>query len=175
MNGSECVCPSQLLHALNTVVAANRERLDPALLRYVATDREIKPGARPFVEKCGNVIYTILYTAPRFFLSPNGSPKHTTIHPASLSNRLDYDRALARYPTTAIVLCSWMPMGEDWTAALRAPLPVQEYILIGESGKSWFSFLFGRVVVCVCMYVWVCAGVYVHPPRSGRGVHPVVK
>ena len=38
-----------------------RERLDPKLLRYVATDREIKPGAHPCVEKC--VLYVIPYAA----------------------------------------------------------------------------------------------------------------
>lgn len=40
-----------------------------------------------------------------------------------------------------IVLCSWMPMGEDWTSLFRAA-EVDEYILIGESddgscGHNW--------------------------------------
>ena len=43
-----------------------------------------------------------------------------------------------------IVLCSWMPMGEDWTQAFRDAY-VDEYILIGESddgncGHNWLTF-----------------------------------
>ena len=29
------------------------------------------------------------------------------------------------------VLVSWMPRGQDWTAAIRACAPVQEYVLLG--------------------------------------------
>lgn len=105
--------------------------MDPKLLRYVATDREIKPGARPFVEKC--VLYVIPYAAG---LVPwlTHTPLFTNHPPSHLTHRLEYDQALARYPTAAIVLCSWMPMGEDWTARIRAQATVQEYLLIGESG-----------------------------------------
>ncbi|KAL3921357.1 MAG: hypothetical protein SGILL_002786, partial [Bacillariaceae sp.] len=44
-------------------------------------------------------------------------------------------------PKQVIVLCSWMPMGEDWTSIFRAA-GVDEYILIGESddgscGHNW--------------------------------------
>lgn len=40
-----------------------------------------------------------------------------------------------------VVLCSWMPMGQDWTALFRAS-GVEEYILIGEAddgscGHNW--------------------------------------
>ncbi len=45
--------------------------------------------------------------------------------------RLDYRAALARY-RPGIVLCSWMPQGEDWTPAFRACPGVREYVLIGE-------------------------------------------
>jgi hypothetical protein len=43
-----------------------------------------------------------------------------------------------------IVLCSWMPMGEDWTAMFR-DAGVDEYILIGESddgscGHNWWTW-----------------------------------
>lgn len=43
-----------------------------------------------------------------------------------------------------IVLCSWMPMGKDWTAAFRQA-GVDEYILIGESddgscGHNWLTW-----------------------------------
>jgi hypothetical protein len=60
-----------------------------------------------------------------------------------------------------IVLCSWMPPGQDWTAAFRRPIAadvdnardddgaierlVEEYILIGEAddgtcGHNWYSW-----------------------------------
>ena len=43
-----------------------------------------------------------------------------------------------------IVLCSWMPMGEDWTALFRKE-GVDEYILIGEAddgsvGDNWLTW-----------------------------------
>ncbi|KAL3911969.1 MAG: hypothetical protein SGILL_007074 [Bacillariaceae sp.] len=43
-----------------------------------------------------------------------------------------------------IVLCSWMPMGEDWACLFR-DAGVEEYILIGESddgscGHNWFTW-----------------------------------
>ncbi|KAG7350705.1 hypothetical protein IV203_010065 [Nitzschia inconspicua] len=43
-----------------------------------------------------------------------------------------------------IVLCSWMPMGEDWSAKFREA-GVDEYILIGESddgscGHNWWTW-----------------------------------
>lgn len=44
---------------------------------------------------------------------------------------LSYEAALARY-RPALVLCSWMPLGEDWTPAFRACPSAREYLLIGE-------------------------------------------
>jgi hypothetical protein len=44
---------------------------------------------------------------------------------------LPYAVALARYQP-GIVLCAWMPLGEDWTPAFRACPAVADYILIGE-------------------------------------------
>ena len=44
---------------------------------------------------------------------------------------LDYRAALERH-RPAVVLCSWLPQGEDWTPAFRACPSVREYILIGE-------------------------------------------
>ena len=44
---------------------------------------------------------------------------------------LPYATALARY-RPRIVLCAWMPLGEDWTPAFRACPAVADYILIGE-------------------------------------------
>src|SRR5438270_272690 len=44
---------------------------------------------------------------------------------------LPYTTALARYQP-GIVLCAWMPLGEDWTPAFRTCASVTDYILIGE-------------------------------------------
>lgn len=44
---------------------------------------------------------------------------------------LGYAEALARH-RPAFVLCSWMPLGEDWTPAFRACPSVRDYLLIGE-------------------------------------------
>jgi hypothetical protein len=44
-----------------------------------------------------------------------------------------------------IVICSWMPMGVDWTAQMRAMFSIREYILIGEidggiCGHPWLTW-----------------------------------
>ena len=44
---------------------------------------------------------------------------------------LSYEAALEKHKPH-IVLCSWMPRGEDWTNAFRRSDHVSEYILIGE-------------------------------------------
>lgn len=44
---------------------------------------------------------------------------------------LSYHEALARY-SPRFVLCSWMPLGEDWTPAFRECPSVRGYLLIGE-------------------------------------------
>jgi hypothetical protein len=56
--------------------------------------------------------------------------------------------ALRRYQP-AVVLCAWMSMGADWTAAIRAAPSVLEYVLIGEvdmgvSGRPWETWGVGR-------------------------------
>mmetsp|Transcript_48533 Transcript_48533/g.97643 ORF Transcript_48533/g.97643 Transcript_48533/m.97643 type:complete len:412 (-) Transcript_48533:232-1467(-) len=55
--------------------------------------------------------------------------------------KLDFAAALAKH-APQVVLTSWMPMGQDWTEAIRATPSVQEYILIGEAdggccGHNW--------------------------------------
>lgn len=65
----------------------------------------------------------------------------------------DYRQALSTYNATntngqsprVIVLCSWMPMNQDWTAAFRGHEAVDEYILIGEAddgqcGEHWHTW-----------------------------------
>jgi hypothetical protein len=42
-----------------------------------------------------------------------------------------YEAALAHY-RPAVVVCSWMPLGQDWTPAFRACPSVRHYLLIGE-------------------------------------------
>lgn len=45
--------------------------------------------------------------------------------------RLGFDKALEEYRPD-VVLCSWMPMHEDWTRAFRKHASVGEYVLIGD-------------------------------------------
>lgn len=43
----------------------------------------------------------------------------------------------------AVVLCSWMPLGEDWTAAFRASASVREYVVVGDPvvcGELWATW-----------------------------------
>lgn len=63
------------------------------------------------------------------------------IEPAFPTEKIDQKKALAKY-NPEIVICSWMPFKEDWTADFRAEKSVQEYILIGETddgccGDKW--------------------------------------
>ncbi|GEM_PF-1654875 len=45
--------------------------------------------------------------------------------------KLDYNAAIDKYQPE-LIICSWMPPGEDWTAEFRARECVKAYILIGE-------------------------------------------
>ncbi|GBG33448.1 Hypothetical Protein FCC1311_096712 [Hondaea fermentalgiana] len=63
--------------------------------------------------------------------------------------RASYTSALASF-SPDIVLCSWMPLGEDWTQAMRETSSVQEYILIGETDDG------------CCGHPWKTWGVHVH-------------
>ena len=59
------------------------------------------------------------------------------------SEQKDYRDALRKHKP-AVVLCSWMPMDDDWSADFRNTSSVQEYILIGPTsgacGKKWETF-----------------------------------
>eukprot|EP00536_Pseudo-nitzschia_multiseries_P006101 jgi/Psemu1/154136/gw1.125.95.1 len=62
--------------------------------------------------------------------------------PSLDSHSHDPDRT--RPPPQVIVICSWMPMGVDWTALFREA-GVEEYILIGEAddgscGDNWSTW-----------------------------------
>eukprot|EP00937_MAST-01D_sp_MAST-1D-sp2_P006767 g6767.t1 len=55
-----------------------------------------------------------------------------------------YRQALAQHAPD-VVLCAWMPMGQDWSAAFRACDSVREYVLVGEAdfgccGHNWLTF-----------------------------------
>jgi len=55
---------------------------------------------------------------------------------------LDYKDALEEYEPL-ICICSWMPVGEDWTENFRNTPSIQEYILIGDEiccGHQWKSW-----------------------------------
>ena len=44
---------------------------------------------------------------------------------------LDYQSALDRH-TPHLIICSWMPLGDDWTEAFRKCKSVAAYLLLGE-------------------------------------------
>jgi hypothetical protein len=81
-------------------------------------------------------------TAPDILAVDDGSwgisPKTNDVE------KLKFTDAIEKYAADyeqIIVLCSWMPMGDDWTASFRKA-GVKEYILIGESddgncGCNW--------------------------------------
>mmetsp|Transcript_38137 Transcript_38137/g.99014 ORF Transcript_38137/g.99014 Transcript_38137/m.99014 type:complete len:235 (-) Transcript_38137:41-745(-) len=55
-----------------------------------------------------------------------------------------FEKALSEFQPD-VVLVSWQPMGQDWTAAIRATPSVAEYILIGEiddgiCGQPWATW-----------------------------------
>eukprot|EP00934_Nitzschia_sp_Nitz4_P000433 Nitzschia sp. Nitz4//scaffold279_size24496//16175//17824//NITZ4_008383-RA/size24496-augustus-gene-0.8-mRNA-1//1//CDS//3329545400//433//frame0 len=82
---------------------------------------------------------------PTFVATDNGSQG---IFAKAEVERLDVKTAISKYcagapsnNTQVIVLCSWMPIGQDWSKLFR-DAAVEEYILIGEaddgsSGLEW--------------------------------------
>jgi len=48
-----------------------------------------------------------------------------------LPEKMDYKEAIDKYKPE-LIICSWMPPGEDWTPVFRASESVKAYILIGE-------------------------------------------
>jgi hypothetical protein len=87
---------------------------------------------------------------PTIVATDDGSWK---IHPKANVERLSVSEALQKYNPfdkhgkrrhQLIVICSWMPMGIDWTQEMRDN-NVDEYILIGECddgncGDNWLTF-----------------------------------
>ncbi|MGK3736155.1 MAG: hypothetical protein ACI8RD_007515 [Bacillariaceae sp.] len=71
------------------------------------------------------------------------TPDNATDSTSSLSSDQSSSDQQDRSPQV-IVLCSWMPMGQDWTALFRKE-GVDEYILIGEAddgsvGDNWLTW-----------------------------------
>jgi hypothetical protein len=57
---------------------------------------------------------------------------------------LSFEKALAKHQP-AVVVAAWMPMGADWSAAIRHTASVQEYVLVGEAddgccGHNWHTW-----------------------------------
>lgn len=83
------------------------------------------------------------YRIPKIIATDDGS---WNISPKAWVEGLSVEEALHVHASDChskqvIVLCSWMPMGEDWTRFFREK-NVQEYILIGEAdngqcGDNW--------------------------------------
>jgi len=44
----------------------------------------------------------------------------------------DPDQAALAQHSPHVVLCCWMPLGQDWSVAMRAAASVTHYLLIGE-------------------------------------------
>jgi len=58
--------------------------------------------------------------------------------------RMDYKQAVEEF-NPDIILCSWMPLGEDWSWCFRHKETVSEYILMGETddgccGHKWLTW-----------------------------------
>ena len=63
---------------------------------------------------------------------------------ASAVKKMDFAKALEQHRPD-VVLVSWMPMGTDWSAAIRATPSVSEYVLVGEAddgccGDNWLTW-----------------------------------
>ena len=83
-------------------------------------------------------------STPKFVATDNES---WSIRKKATVMKMDYQQAMETYAVedgggALIVLCSWMPMNDDWTAVFRKNSAVVEYILIGEAddgqcGSHW--------------------------------------
>ncbi|MFH0863957.1 MAG: hypothetical protein V1858_02640 [Candidatus Gottesmanbacteria bacterium] len=84
----------------------------------------------------------------RIIASDNGSWKIT---PQFHVEKLDYKEALEKCKPD-IVLCSFMPRGEDWTAAFREQPSVKEYIIIGDTDCTGNDDTYGYGEGCSANY-----------------------
>ena len=78
---------------------------------------------------------------PQIQIAATDSYARELVRVDGLVGRLPYEEALRVY-APQIVLCAWMPLGDDWTAAFRAAPSVSHYVLLGEvddgcCGQPW--------------------------------------
>lgn len=59
-----------------------------------------------------------------------------------IPEKMDYKDAIYRY-NPELIICSWMPAGEDWTPDFRAHSSVKSYILIGDPEGSGTEEAYG--------------------------------
>jgi hypothetical protein len=113
---------SKLLRAALVVLDASVSASEPAArVEVIATDCDLRPHPRQKLST----------TAPA-----------ADDRAAPLVHAMDYSRAIARYAPD-LVLCAWMPMDTDWSAAFRRAPSVREYVLLGEAewGVCGHNFL----------------------------------
>jgi hypothetical protein len=116
--------------------------------KKVETGGSGKPGVRKHGQaqtSKKNVDSSKRPSSPLFVATDNGSWSISQKAPVQTMDVKQAMDAYANRPNRQIiVLCSWMPMGEDWTRAFRDS-SVDEYILIGECddgqcGDNWLSW-----------------------------------
>eukprot|EP00897_Mesotaenium_endlicherianum_P008868 jgi/Mesen1/8009/ME000425S07211 len=110
-------------------VGAGDGRLCYHLKRHLAAAAvaAAAPGGAPSAaEGAGRIVVTATDNGQRG-LTAGASPCH-----ASLVRQVDAEDAI-REEMPHVVVCSWMPMGVDWSECARATQSVREYILIGET------------------------------------------
>lgn len=61
---------------------------------------------------------------------------------SDLPEKMDYREAIDKYKPE-LVICSWIPKGEDWTPAFRANGSVKAYILIGDAEECGTEETYG--------------------------------
>jgi hypothetical protein len=75
----------------------------------------------------------------KFIAIDSGESEIKEAFPKTIVEKIDYREALKKYKPQ-IVICSWMPHGEDWTSDFRSEDSVEEYILVGEEGGCCGNF-----------------------------------
>ncbi|CAM9225441.1 unnamed protein product [Phaeothamnion confervicola] len=88
-----------------------------------------------------NVVATDLGLGERWGLRGSGIGSRAAKFPVE---KVSYQRALRKHKPQ-LVLCAWMPMDDDWTAAFRRTPSVCEYVLVGETddgccGHNWLTW-----------------------------------
>jgi hypothetical protein len=100
--------------------------------------------AKAQVEQCNVQQALQKYASATTTTNTTGNDNDNDPGPTLSSSSSSSQQRQQTKPVTVIVLCSWMPMGQDWTQLFRdaASYNVDEYILIGEAddgscGHNW--------------------------------------